>query len=260
MLKYGFHQMPFLYQKKDHAEYSAKNSCSITLSANAGISLQFADCQIWIDALHDKKVPGFSTVTPDLWEQMQKNAAFAAPDLICFTHCHNDHFSHALTSCAKTLWPQAKLILPEQKFQDQILLLGNEILYTVGDLSLRFIRLPHEGAQFAQVPHYGVLLSCGGFHVLLPGDCEVASPILERSLHGIALDLVLCDFPWVTQREGREFVQKILRPHHLLVYHLPFEQDELHRYRSASEYCVRRLQIPDIRLLMEPLQCEAFLY
>ena len=40
--------------------------CQVTLSANAGIALSFGGLRVWVDALHDQKIPGFSTVTPDL--------------------------------------------------------------------------------------------------------------------------------------------------------------------------------------------------
>lgn len=35
----------------------------VTLSANAGVSVELGGVRIWIDALHDTRVPGFSTLT-----------------------------------------------------------------------------------------------------------------------------------------------------------------------------------------------------
>lgn len=233
-----------------------KTVCAVSLSANAGVSIQLGGHQIWIDALHTQKIPGFSGVTPELWAQLREQEAFRAPDVICFTHCHADHYSRELTLQARSLWPEAKVVLPEAEFQDQILLSGEEVWFTIGALSLRFLRLPHEGEKFAGAPHYGLLLSYGEFRVLVPGDCEVASPLLAKALEGIPVDLALLDFPWVTLRQGREFIEKILRPSHLLVYHLPFAQDETNRYRTVSERCAQRLDVPDVRLFMEPLQRE----
>ena len=34
----------------------------ITLSANAGVCVEICGKRIWVDALHDTKVPGFSTL------------------------------------------------------------------------------------------------------------------------------------------------------------------------------------------------------
>ena len=56
--------------------------CQVTLSANAGASLDFGGLRLGVDALHDEKVPGFSTVTPALWAAMRTHPAFAEPDLL----------------------------------------------------------------------------------------------------------------------------------------------------------------------------------
>ena len=230
--------------------------CSVTLSANAGVSIQLGDRRIWVDALHTQRVDGFSAVSPELWRQMQTVAAFKAPDVICFTHCHRDHYARTLTAQARALWPQATLILPEPEFDGQILLHGAETKVTCHGVTLQFIRLPHEGREFAAVSHYGLLLSDSDFRILIPGDCAVASPHLAKYLNGVKVDLALLDFPWITQKKGRDFVQNVLRPRHVFLYHLPFQQDETHRYRAATGRCLRLLDLPDVRILSEPLQQE----
>ena len=98
--------------------------CKVTLSANAGIALDFGGLRLWADALHDEKVPGFSTVTPSLWTAMRAHPAFAAPHLLFFTHCHPDHFAQWMAREALDLWPQAKIVLPEDRFPGQALLSG----------------------------------------------------------------------------------------------------------------------------------------
>ena len=41
--------------------------CQITLSVNAGVALHLGAMRVWSDALHDRRVVGFSTVTPERW-------------------------------------------------------------------------------------------------------------------------------------------------------------------------------------------------
>ena len=127
--------------------------CQVTLSANAGTALSFGGLRLWVDALHNQKVPGFSTVASELWEAIQIHPAFAAPDLLFFTHCHPDHFSHGMTREALGRWPQAKVVLPEDRFPGQALLTGRRERVRLPDLTLDFIRLPHEGPQYANTPH-----------------------------------------------------------------------------------------------------------
>jgi L-ascorbate metabolism protein UlaG (beta-lactamase superfamily) len=229
----------------------------VTLSANAGVAIQIGSHRIWVDALHEQKQDGFSAVSEPLFRQILACDKFAWPQYICVTHCHPDHYSKELTAKAKQLWPKAKLFLPECEFEDQVLVEGNSYTFTDGNLKMEFIRLPHEGAQYANVKHYGLLIQKADICILLAGDCATASPALAQALQGRTVDLAILDFPWVTLGKGRDFVQKFLQPKHLLVCHLPFEEDDICGYRQAAKKSVDALsQQMDIRLLWNPLQTE----
>lgn len=232
------------------------SECSVTLIANAGVSISLGGVRIWVDALHNQQLPGFSTLSLAQWEPLLRSDALTPPDFICFTHCHSDHYSFPLAAKAARLWPSARLVLPEQAFAEQHLLCGQESVLSAGEVSLRFFRLPHEGALYASVPHYGILLSCNGFQILLPGDGKIADGGLKAYLQNTTVDLALLDFPWVTLRKGREFIRSTICPRHLLVYHLPFVQDDRFGYRAAAERSRTLLDIPDVRLLMDPFQTE----
>jgi len=234
------------------------SNCSITLCANAGIALRFGQAKLLIDALHSRKTGAFSPVSPAQWDIMQTHEAFSAPDIICFTHCHADHFSEELTAQAMGLWPRALILLPETHFQHQYLLFGHKGSLSCKDVSLRFFKLPHEGHEFAAVPHYGFLISHGDVHILIAGDAEIADPALAEAITGISIDLALLDFPWLTLRKGRQFIHEHIRPRHLLIYHLPFAQDDCMGYRVAVQNSIPRLKVPDIRLLCEPFQTEMY--
>lgn len=230
-------------------------NCSLTLTANAGIILEWNHHVIWIDALHSNQVPGFSTVSPALWQQMQTE--LPPPELFCFTHCHPDHYSRQIVSEAHSLWPAAKLLLPQQDFPDQILLFGREVRLTAGNLTLRFLRLPHEGGM--DIQHYGLLLSNGSSHILIASDCEIASATLSQYLEGIPIDLAVLNFPWLTLHRGRRYLEDILSPRHLLLCHLPFPEDDINGYLKAARHAAESAALPDIRLLTQPLQKELIL-
>ena len=231
--------------------------CQVTLSANAGIALELGGFRLWVDALHDEKVPGFSTVTPDLWAAMRTHPAFAAPDLLFFTHCHPDHFSQRLAQEALDLWPQARITLPENRFAGQALLSGRRERVRLPNLTLDFLRLTHEGPRYAKKPHYGCILESQGVRVLITGDCKLLSTELKEFLEGgNGVDLAILDFPWLTLPQGRQFVREHIRPKTLLVCHLPFREDDIYGYRAAAIKAVPHLEGIDIRLLTEPLQQE----
>lgn len=216
----------------------------VTLSANAGTAIDIDGRRIWVDALHDEKVEGFSTLTPRLQREMMNHPAFSHPEFICFTHLHPDHYSESLTGVARQLWPNAKLLLPGQSAQ-------------TNGVQLRYIRLPHEGAQYADVDHFGLIISYHGCNILIPGDCETASERLTEAVRGLPIHLALLNFPWVTLRKGRRYVQEHFQDSRIIVYHLPFEADDTGAYRAAARSAVQSLSSGwDVRLLMQPLQTE----
>lgn len=230
--------------------------CRVTLSANAGAALNLSGFRFWADAVHGPREPDFSTVTPALWEKMQACPAFDRPEAILFTHCHRDHYSRELTAQAASAWPEARLILPQPEFAEQLLLTGERPEFQFGDTALRFARLPHEKVPYPPIPHYGCIVERGGFRVLIAGDCALCSPALAEFAGETGIDLALLDFPWITLPRGRAFVEKVLRPEHLFVWHLPFSQDDRWGFRRAAARAAGLVNIPDVRLLQEPLQEE----
>lgn len=226
----------------------------VTLTANAGVILELNGRTIWVDALHDEAVPGFSSVSPELWRRIREQAP--PPDLLCFTHCHPDHYSRRLAAEARRLWPSAGLALPRQDFPGQLLVAGQEARLSAGGVTLRFLRLPHEGAGHGGGGHYGLLFSGGGFRALVAGDCETASPALMGYLDGTPLDLAILNFPWATLRRGRRCLEEVLRPRCLLLCHLPFPEDDVNGWTEAARAAARTLDLPDVRLLTRPLQRE----
>lgn len=227
---------------------------SVTLSANAGVAIDFCGHRLWVDALHNQKVEGFSAVSPNIRQQMMQSQALSNPECICYTHCHPDHFSRELTAGAKALWTEAKLYLPEPVFSEQILVQGQSVSYREGDMNLHFFRLPHEGAQYAGCIHYGILLSLEGKHILIPGDCQVAADALEQAVQDVPIDLALLNFPWLTLKKGHTFLQEVLQPKKTLLYHLPFEEDDINGFRQAAEKVLAREHSMEMQLLWNPLQ------
>ncbi len=222
----------------------------VTLSANAGVAVEIGDKRLLIDALHEQKQPGFSAVP----ENVLEHPAFQKPEHIIFTHCHGDHFSEKLTHQALGKWPEATVYLPERIFEQQALLTGPCCIFQKDGLTLQFISLPHEGAQYTGVCHYGVLIEHQGCQVLAAGDCATASPVLLEALDGRAVDAAILDFPWLTLPKGRAALEKIA-PKCLLACHLPFEKDDVCGYRAAAMKSAARLNT-DVRLLLEPYQEE----
>lgn len=232
--------------------------CEITLSANAGIVLQIKDVRIWIDAIHDEKHLLYDSVSEELWDKIKSNPALRDPDLICFTHCHRDHYSRRMAMEAKQQWPSAKLILPENEFEDQILLYEDEFDILYNGIKLHFFKLPHEGAAYKNVTNYGIIISDGEFRILITGDGEIASNKLLEIMESTPVNLAILNFPWITLSRGRKFVNSILKPEHVLIYHLP--ADDAFGYCSATRRFIAHIECNDVRVFEKPLDREVILY
>ncbi len=231
----------------------------ITFSANAGVALRLGSVRLWVDAVHENPVSGFSTLSPAFQGTVMNHPDFQKPNLIFFTHCHPDHFSRRLLEQAMERWPLAEVILPERQCARQLLLSQPRERLILPELSAQFIRLPHEGKEYAAMAHYGCLLDHEGFRILIPGDCAVASPVLREFLQETGpVDLALLNFPWITLSKGRRFIEEFIRPRHLAVYHLPFEQDDVYAYRRAALRAAEQVPAKDVRLFLNPLQQERF--
>ena len=153
--------------------------------------------------------------------------------------------------------PETAYLVSDEEFDRQLVLAGPSSHLTLEGLHMDFMRLTHEGAQYREVPHYGCILEYDGFRVLIAGDCAVADPQLRDFIGSRPIDLALLNFPWVTLRKGRHFIEQAIRPEHLVVYHLPFSHDDRWGYRDAAVKGAGQLQgVPDVRLLLEPFQRE----
>ncbi len=229
----------------------------ITLTANAGVVLRCENFKLFSDALHRHKAENFSTLTPAMQLKMTSFPEFFGADVMVFTHKHPDHYSKTLIAAAKQLMPQALLISPAPDFQDQILLCEERHRISVSGAELDFIRLPHEGAQFADVANYGYLLTLGEKNILVTGDCAPAEPKLTDWLENREIDLALLNFPWLTLKRGRDFISQVIKPKNVVFYHIPFESDDLCGFLPA---CRKALPLLDSRfsprLLTEPFQTE----
>ena len=210
----------------------------LTLSANAGLSIEIGGKRIWVDALHTRKQPGFSCVEEGLQKKMLSHPAFQKPDVICYTHCHPDHYSRSLTEAACRIWPKAVLLLPSETMAP----------FVLGDLSITFLPLPHEGAQYADTLHYGIRIRCAAEDILLTGDCAVGCEVMN----GMAPQVCVVDFPWITLPKGRRVLVEKISPEKIVACHIPFPEDDINHYRVSAANAARQME--NVILLQEPLQ------
>lgn len=234
--------------------------CKLTLVCNAGIVLEIGQTVIWLDVLHDDKTPRFSSVKPELADRIIDGDAVPPPDILFYTHYHRDHYSQGLTERALAKWPHAQLILPREDFPGRQLVLEDEQqAFSFRGIHFRFGKLTHQGADFAHIPNYGAIINAGGFRILTAGDCTVDSDDLETFVGQEHIDLAIMGFPWVSRPEGRKIIDDRICPDRLVIFHLPFAEDNWAGLREKSAAGATHIRnIPDMRFLWEPFQTMIF--
>ena len=65
------------------------------------------------------------------------------------------------------------------------------------------------------------------------------------------------NYTWLLFAKGRSVIEDIIQPKHLIISHLPFEEDDKAKLRgTAFKGASMLMGIDDIRLLTEPKQKE----
>ncbi|MDO4960385.1 MAG: hypothetical protein Q4E57_00810 [Eubacteriales bacterium] len=232
------------------------------LTANAGLAITFPSAIIWVDALHAYKAPGYSTVTPEIWNAVTRDPDYvgkelAGPDAIAFSHCHIDHFTSDIVREASALWPNAALMLPEKYFPDQIYVSGHKHTVNVNDVELKFIRTHHSTKRHHDKVHYSLLLKSNGTNIFIPADSSMSDSAMHHYAVNTDIDIAIVDYSWAMLSRGREIIENDLKPKHLIVYHLPFTEDDAFGHRKLVDDGIKEISsVDDIRVMGERFQKE----
>jgi len=226
------------------------NALRITLTANAGVILQSSERCVLIDALHNGKTLEFSSVSDAEFGQIREMFRERHPDLVLVTHRHPDHCSDEPLRRFAEMWPDTVFLFPEHFPEERLHSRLKDILITS-------MTLPHDGKGFEDVDQRGYCITLGGKTILHAGDAALSSPEKILTLtEGRKIDAAVMNFPWITLPAGRAFLEEKLKPDHLMIVHLPFEEKDVFGYRKAAYRAVEKTDLPDVRIMDHPMQTE----
>ena len=200
---------------------------TIGLSANAGVSVTTPSMRCWIDLLHEGTVETFSGVTEELWERICSHPDFKDPDVIAVSHFHPDHYSETLVKAARERFPNAVYAAPDRMPPGHMLKIGKD--------TILFLRTVHEGRAYRETEHYGILLLSEEHRIFFTADAKVGEEALDVLEPYLPVDVVVAAFPWLTTQKGRTLLREAADPDLVILYHLPFAQDDRFGYRQAAE-------------------------
>lgn len=241
------------------------NDLKITYIANAGLLISFSEKTILIDGIHFFKPFGFSPVPEKVLNNIiNGESLYKDMDYILFTHYHNDHFNenkladYCLTNSPRLIVaPKSddnlknikanKLYLDSFLWQETIILEDNGI-------KLSAYKTLHDGKQYQNIEHYIYQINISNINILVMSDTDFRCPELEKMLSNKKIDILIVNFLFLNNSYGRKLIKQI-NPSELLIYHLPFENEDVNSYIKIAIRDMERYksEIPKTKLL---LKCE----
>lgn len=245
---------------------------NLTLIANTGILIEYEGSKLLVDGIFGPEGHSFSNIEAETWMQMKKGQGiFEAVDYLLFTHDHPDHFSPSMAlEYLKHQRPKG-IFLPEAQGEDfqeleqyiqkekiPCVLIEKGSKYKVTyrpevNLAIKYYDSIHLDEKFYEVAHFCFLISLGGRNLLFTADIDFFRPQLLE-LKDEKIDIVFVNPLLYHGKKGQEFLREIIQPETIIVYHVPFAQDDQFKIRKMLQ---KDLQLyPDMEtiILEEPLQ------
>ena len=258
--------------------YNNKGIC-ITLLANAGILLHFNDTSILIDGIHVNEGAPFSGLSDQMLSDLidGKNI-FKNIDFILFTHCHTDHFNANYTERFLMNNHVKGLIMPNRQTQkysslrqtglmqaDHMVLLDipltlKKYFQLTYDISLTVFNSVHAGEQYADIENFCYLINFCGVQLFIIGDADFRSEYFEKMLHDAKIDIAFVNPLFINNKRGREVINNAIKPKHLVIYHIPFKNDDKIKFRKlvSNDILKHNDDLPPVTVLWNELQEKVF--
>ena len=227
------------------------NGLKIYSLRNAGVYVESGGKGAMVDGLN-RPTSHFDGINDDdLASMMLKNSFIENCSFLLYTHAHLDHFDVEKNIRYISAKKPEAVFLPfsedvnYRRMSECAAQNGTELVSPVfgrdsggvvksGDIALRFFAAGHMGRQFADTPHYCLLLEIGGYSIFVSGDVDHMSGEWRPQVLRNPVDIAFVSPFFINQETGREFISK-MSPEKLFVYHLPPEQLDEFRMRKQAE-------------------------
>ncbi len=245
----------------------------VTLVANAGLLLEYNGTKMLLDGIYGREGHPFSNLSPQVWQRMKEGQPpFDKVDVLLFTHAHPDHCSPEMTLEYLQQRPVKGVFLPDTrtvaesgladflKGQGTPCALLSEQTDRTGfrvtkDITVRAFRTRHLDKKFEKVRHFCYLITFGEKTVLFTADIDYVSEDLSR-LEGVRLDAAFVNPLFFSVLTHGRFFKGKLESENLVVYHLPFAEDDTMTMRAGVERNLARwpAERGKVTVLKEPFQ------
>lgn len=245
-----------------------KNKWDIELVSNCGLYIQKGEQKILLDALFDAN-KYFSPPPFKLLEAVKgREEKYSHTPYLIFTHDHVDHFSQEMTEDYVKYNDVEKIFLPprvslatgEEKAFHYGEAFDEVYEYRVGEeIELRAYRTKHMPIrEKEEIFHYTLELNLSGKKILILADAHPRAYNFKTIEPRAPYDLVFANPLFFNMSSGGNLITDVFKARHIVVYHLPFPEDDQYDLISTTEKTAElfRKRHPDIpvELLYRPEQ------
>ena len=192
--------------------------------SNAGIIFDVDGRRIGIDCLCKDSSKLYQDTPAQIREELK-------PDLLIFTHEHEDHFcaeyvkeawkknpNLQIYSTQSTIKRLERLDIPTGNMKK---VSGIDTM-TIANCHIEFLETLHEGDQYADIQNLTLLIKVGDKHIVVTGDAMPCKELFEKiSKWSPNIDWFFAPFPYVGLRSTRRLMKEHLDIGNIFVLHQP---------------------------------------
>jgi L-ascorbate metabolism protein UlaG (beta-lactamase superfamily) len=227
-----------------------------TLVSNAGILIRYKDIKILVDGLYDDKGHVFSRMPPKIEAMvMNGDAPFDHIDYLFFSHRHLDHYCERKAIAYLKKHSVKRIFLPQECVEGRPIrdfFAAAQIVYTplskatdgkvfhLNDyLDLQFQKTRHLSETEDAVQHFCCQMTFDkSKKILLTSDMDY----IYTPFQGILSEKQAVTFVnpmFMSAIRGKKFYHGGLKTEYIVVYHLPFAEDDDMNLRNLVENTIR---------------------
>jgi L-ascorbate metabolism protein UlaG (beta-lactamase superfamily) len=234
--------------------------------ANAGVLISDGAHAVLIDGLFTERTHGYSA--PDaaiLSDMLNQRPPFDHLSAILFTHLHRDHadvdlFERIADKSIRLIFPRTEgpvmnRIGTRLNIQNPMMLLDGGSILRLPGIAIEAIPTAHYGGETYATQHYSYLLTFGDATIFVSGDADPVDEKLCTVLPHREITAAVVIYPMLATPAGRALITKTIKPARLVLYHVPFAEDDTGNAHRLIERLLERYgtDFPPTTVLSAPL-------
>ena len=201
---------------------------------------------LFVDAFFRGEKNGFSNTPAALLQHWKlKKEIFRRKNDLLFTHLHEDHYDEKTVECCLSDFPEYGVYGPSLlcrniraiKFSSDI-----DILFA-GNYRIYSFHTFHDGKEYRYCTHRAYLIQDNSASYLVCGDARIDQSLAAGLgvLGNLKIETAFLNIYQLFNTEMRKLLNT-LPINKIVLYHLPFPNDDLYNYGKLAKSCIRNVQ------------------